>query len=425
MTEMPRSRPRGKKKSAARSNKTRNSVSVGNRNNMSHSDFYGGAASDGTPHRYSKIRSVNPGSSSYESWKRSQKHSKKNLRNRSTKRRSVGKHFLWGKFLSTILVALVIIFLASFIFSSGVRNAVVEGVYTFIYNHTHDDPQLAENNEQNDDEKGIIYTTIDMTKDDINRGNLILVNGDNAYDFEANEQDIDLVNIADEGHSSFSTVYDDLQVSSVMMNALNNMFDGFYNATGNSSVCIISAYRTYDYQSSLYDSKVDEVGQEKADTWAAKAGYSEHHTGLAVDIGIANGDGAETFNLDGDYAWIAQNCHKYGLVNRYDESKQDLTGIMDEPWHYRYVGIPHAYVMYNKNLCLEEYIESLKYYSYKGDHLAVTVDDGTTYEIYYVNSSFRSGVPVPKNYDYEISGNNVDGFVVTVDMTTRTGSEEE
>ena len=392
--------------------------------------FYGGAASDNrksTPHRYSKVHNAS-GSSSYENWKRQQKSGRKNLRYRRSNYRRGSKRFRWGRLFSMVFLAAIIVFLGSFAFSANFRDAIVAGVYTFAYNHTHDDPKLSGDitNAETESQE-IIYTSIEMKKSDIDKGDLILVNNDYDYDFEANAESIHLVNINEYKCNAYSAFNNDLQVGSVMINALNKLFTDFENATGNDSVCVISAYRNLEYQENLYKNKVSDVGQSKADEWAALPGFSEHHTGLAVDIGIAApGGGAETFRKDGDYAWVVENCYKYGLVNRYDETKRDITGIMDEPWHYRYVGIPHAQVMYSENLCLEEYIDSLKYYSYKGEHLKVSAANGKDYEIYYVNGKFRSGVPVPKNYEYTISGNNVDGFVVTVDMSTySSGSEEQ
>lgn len=424
MSEMPRSRPRGKKKKYSNVNPAyaKNS-DIYKRNQVTESGFYGGAASRNSYKQKADLSYDNvstkrkkSNSNSYKNWKKSRKYGKNNLRNHRVKSTRNSRRFRWGKFLSSLFVAMIIVFLVSFLVSGNVRTTVVSGVYAYIYNHTHDDPQLASESDAATETNEIIYTTIDLPKSDIYKGNLILVNGNYEYDFDANSDIIDLVSMNEEHHSSFS-IYQELEVGSIMMNALNSMFDDFYSATGNNSVRVISAYRSYEYQQSLYDNKVEEVGQEVADTWAALPGFSEHHTGLAVDIGIADGDGAETFTTEGAYGWVAENCYKYGLVNRYDESKQELTGIMDEPWHYRYVGIPHSYIMYNKNLCLEEYIESLKYYSYKGDHLSVTVDDGTVYEIYYINSKFRYSAPVPKNYEYDISGNNVDGYIVTVNMS--------
>ncbi len=446
MAEVPRGRPRGKKKTTSKNrskkelSRQQNHRDIRIRNQVSQQDFYGGAASrhshdrssdayssgihfSETPSQVSYSRSYQhrsrqqyvPGNS-YKSWKKSHRRRKKSRLRGQENRHHRNRSFRWGKFGKFFIVLLALIFVGSFALSSTFRTSIVSGIYAYVYTLSHDDPQLAENGGQEAEENGIIYTTREVESADLHRGDLILVNNQNAYDFEANADLIQLVSMNEEHHDSFS-IYGEQEVSTVMMDVLNQMFDDFYAATGNNQVRVISSYRSQEYQESLYEEKIAEVGQEMTESWAALPGYSEHHTGLAVDIGIASGDGATTFTTEGDYGWVAENCYKYGLVNRYDESKQEITGIMDEPWHYRYVGVPHAYVMYSKDLCLEEYIESLKYYSYKGEHLEVTDDDGTQYEIYYVNSRFYSGVPVPKNYEYTFSGNNVDGYIVTVNMS--------
>ena len=121
---------------------------------------------------------------------------------------------------------------------------------------------------------------------------------------------------------------------------------------------------------------------------------------------------------ENEQAWMEQNCAKYGFVVRYDGSKFEKTGILDESWHYRYVGVPHATYMMENNLCLEEYLELLKNsYAYPNEPLTVSAND-TEYLIYYVpvSSDSTTFVPVPPESvgTYEISGNNVDGFIVTV-----------
>lgn len=433
MAEVPRGRPRGKKKTTPKNKKEishqRDIRDIRVRNQISRQDFYGGAASrshqrptDTQPRvSYSRSYQHRPrqqrvSGNSYKLWKKSHRRRKKSRLRGQEGKRAGGRSFRWGKFSKFLIIVLVLVFVGSFALSSTFRTSVVSGVYAHIYTLSHDDPQLAEDIDSEVSGNGIVYTTQEVEVADLHRGDLILVNNQHAYDFEANADLIQLVSMNEEHHDSFS-IYEEQEVATVMMNALNQMFDDFYAATGNDQVRVISSYRSQEYQESLYENKIAEVGQEMTESWAALPGYSEHHTGLAVDIGIASGEGATTFTTEGDYGWVAKNCYKYGLVNRYDESKQDITGIMDEPWHYRYVGVPHAYVMYSKNLCLEEYIESLKYYNYKGEHLEVTGDDGTQYEIYYVNSRFYSGVPVPKNYEYTLSGNNVDGYIVTVNMS--------
>ena len=142
----------------------------------------------------------------------------------------------------------------------------------------------------------------------------------------------------------------------------------------------------------------------------AQPGGSEHHTGLVVDFSLFFEDGSSAeYQGTGEYAWINQNCQDYGWVVRYDTAKEALTGIGDEPWHFRYVGVPHATVMAEKNLCLEEYIDYLKEFSYNGRRLTVDCAGGT-YEIWYCPGTTAY---LPESGEYTVSGNNVDGVIIT------------
>ena len=127
----------------------------------------------------------------------------------------------------------------------------------------------------------------------------------------------------------------------------------------------------------------------------------------------------------GEYRWISQNCYQYGFVVRYESDKIDITKIGNEPWHIRYVGVPHAYVMKKQDLCfLEEYMDYLKDFPYDGKHLMVTDDKNQKYEIYYVAAPAGEkiiSVPVPETGNYEISGSNTDGFIVTVSLSFKKG----
>jgi zinc D-Ala-D-Ala carboxypeptidase len=107
--------------------------------------------------------------------------------------------------------------------------------------------------------------------------------------------------------------------------------------------------------------------------------------------------------------WIEKNAWKYGFILRYPEDKTEVTGILYEPWHIRYVGLPHSAIMKEKNLALEEYMDYLretKSYSAKVD--------GEEYTVFYYPVSRNRAIDVPENKEYEISGNNVDGVIVTV-----------
>lgn len=125
-----------------------------------------------------------------------------------------------------------------------------------------------------------------------------------------------------------------------------------------------SGYRTSKKQKQLMDEKISELiaqgyshkkAKKEAKKWVAAAGYSEHETGLAIDI---NGDGV---NSSGEevYDWLYVNAWRYGFILRYPKNKTHLTYIEYEPWHYRYVGVDAAAEMNEKGICLEEYLDTL------------------------------------------------------------------
>lgn len=120
---------------------------------------------------------------------------------------------------------------------------------------------------------------------------------------------------------------------------------------------IISGYRSQSSQASLYSTYFAKDGQELADTYSARPRYSEHQTGLAVDLG--NSD--NTCDLDICFSdtpggkWLSQNSYKFGFIIRYQKDKTNITGYQFEPWHLRYVGIPIAKELHSSNKTLEEY----------------------------------------------------------------------
>lgn len=119
----------------------------------------------------------------------------------------------------------------------------------------------------------------------------------------------------------------------------------------------VSAYRSYSYQNTLYQSYVRKSGRALAETYSARPGYSEHQTGLAVDINTASR--SAHFENTKQYRWLVENSWKYGFILRYPEGKQDITGFVFEPWHYRYVGQELAKAVYESGLTYDEYVASL------------------------------------------------------------------
>ena len=121
------------------------------------------------------------------------------------------------------------------------------------------------------------------------------------------------------------------------------------------TILAMSSYRSYDYQVNLYNNYVETDGKQAADTYSARAGYSEHQTGLAVDV--YNGVIPYTsFEETEEFTWMQQNAYKYGFILRFPENKTNITGYQYESWHYRYVGKEIAEEIYKNNLTLEEYL---------------------------------------------------------------------
>ena len=115
-----------------------------------------------------------------------------------------------------------------------------------------------------------------------------------------------------------------------------------------------STYRSYEYQDNLYTSYLKKDGEQKADTYAARPGHSEHQTGLTADLATTN-SGMTKFGATPEYTWMLQNAHRYGWILRYPEGKQSITGYEAEPWHWRYVGIDIATQCYNSKLTYDEF----------------------------------------------------------------------
>lgn len=183
---------------------------------------------------------------------------------------------------------------------------------------------------------------------------LILVNSDHAF----KDVPADLVSVFSGKSSSYFVKDKNVLVQRRIMEPLNQMMDAFYNETGLKTVNVISGYRSIESQEEIYQRNVANHGAAYAKKFVQSPGYSEHHTGLAIDLALFYQETGKSgdFTGKGEYGWFYENSWKYGFVRRYDEDKQSITGIGYEPWHFRYVGKDNARYMYEHNLCLEEYV---------------------------------------------------------------------
>lgn len=124
------------------------------------------------------------------------------------------------------------------------------------------------------------------------------------------------------------------------------------------NITAVSAYRSFDYQENLFKKYVKNKGKDYALKCSAKPGHSEHQTGLAVDVMGSNKD-YNKFAETKEFLWMKENAHKYGFILRYPKGRENITGFKYEPWHYRYVGVYIATIIYREDLTLEEFY--LKY----------------------------------------------------------------
>ena len=258
-----------------------------------------------------------------------------------------------------------------------------------------------------------VYENVSVSNEDVHAGDLILVNTDTTY---VEENPTEIVSIYDHKTDNYHVSGTETSLRQPALDALNQMLDAFYVATGHQDMIVISGYRTTQQQQELYDADLAETG-EQTSTRVALPGHSEHESGYALDFSLYTDGVQYDYDGTGEYAWINENCAHYGYVLRYAEDKQETTGIQAEPWHYRYVGQPNATYMMENNVCLEEYLTLLKNYT-ADEPLSITNWDGEIYQVYYVaadTSTDSTYVMVPPDAKYTISGNNSDGFIVTVD----------
>ncbi|WP_366291050.1 M15 family metallopeptidase [Paenibacillus sp. AN1007] len=236
---------------------------------------------------------------------------------------------------------------------------------------------------------------IEMKKH-IHKGNLVLVNSEHPIKPEGVRSDI--VYVAKE--RDLLSGYGVLDTKIMLSREVAERFQKMVEAAAQEEVryfLMSSGYRDFEKQDELY--------RQKGSDYALPAGYSEHNLGLSLDIGSSLAPMSEA----PEGAWLEKNAWKYGFILRYPKDKVNVTGIQYEPWHFRYVGMPHSAIMYENQMVLEEYLEMLK------EKRDVTVDlDGETFRIHYYRVSEDNKVYVPEHESYDISGDNMEGVIVTV-----------
>lgn len=239
--------------------------------------------------------------------------------------------------------------------------------------------------------------TIRVTDEQMTRGNLVLVNKDHPLDPEAVPKDIVTLFENQDLMYGYVVLDNTIRLSRSVAENFRNMIEAA-GEDGVNRFMISSGYRDEDEQERLY--------REKGSDYALPPGYSEHNLGLSMDIGSTQ----QSIDRSPEGKWLKEHAWAHGFILRYPQDKTEITGIQYEPWHFRYVGQPHSMIMKELNLTLEEYLDYLKdQSSYR------TTVEGKEYEIKYVPVRSKDmEIEIPAGSEYEISGNNIDGIIVTV-----------
>ena len=239
--------------------------------------------------------------------------------------------------------------------------------------------------------------TIEVANDTVHSGSLILLDAAHQQVGAPN-----LVTFASFSPQHLRLVSTEMTVDSSLALPITNWFKDFFAATGLGNVMVYNTTGTPGYP-------------------PYSVTIPERASGLTLDLAILN-EAAKShspYSPDGNYAWLTEHAADYGFIVRYPADKTDKTGQEAMPWHFRYVGAPHAKYMYDNGLCLEEYLEEIKKHTVGTEHLEATVN-GTTYEMYYVAAA-TTGTTTEIKYPLApdgstpmISGDNAGGFIVAV-----------
>lgn len=244
---------------------------------------------------------------------------------------------------------------------------------------------------------------ITLKRENIYGGSLLLVNA--QYSFK-NQENMALAPVDDR--------FPEIRIESHAANMLRLILTYI---SSEDAIVPVSGYRSSEEQTAIFEDSLKENGETFTRQFVALPGHSEHQTGLAIDLGLNQEEIdfiCPEFPFEGICDTFRKAAPDYGFIQRYGEDKKSITGISHEPWHFRYVGYPHSRIMTEENFALEEYVEWMK--GYREDcRYVFGCADGCDIEIFYVPADRDEvSVSLPEHVKYQVSGNNADGFIVTV-----------
>lgn len=241
-----------------------------------------------------------------------------------------------------------------------------------------------------------------LTSEKIHTGSLILVN--RRHGLQAASQDCP-VQVLEDTPGVFLD-----RIAGIRLSQLMQEIDGWRQ------IVPVSGWRSQEEQQHIWDNSLRENGTEFTRKFVALPGHSEHQTGLAIDLGRRQEHVdfiCPEFPCTGICQTFLETAPKYGFILRYPSGKESVTGIGHEPWHFRYVGTPHAEIMTEHRLCLEEYTDFLKQFASRSNPY-LFADGKQTFLISYIKAEEKQTLlELPENLACTVSGNNADGFILT------------
>jgi len=255
-------------------------------------------------------------------------------------------------------------------------------------------------------------TEIQLLHDDIYKGNLILVNS--AHALVQNEPPV-LLSLMEDNTMNAYTMGTSIAMEINAAKLLFHLMDAV-NCTDN--IVPVSGYRSPSEQAKIYNDSLIKNGADFTKKYVALPHHSEHQTGLAIDLALKQEQIdfiRPYFPYDGICQMFRNMAPMYGYIERYPKDKEAITGIAHEPWHFRYVGFPHSKIITEQNATLEEYIDELKTFPFDGKHFLYR-HRNQIIEIFYLCLADIDSIrlTVKDNIFYQLSGNNVDGVIITL-----------
>ena len=246
--------------------------------------------------------------------------------------------------------------------------------------------------------------TVTLESDLIHVGSLILVNAKHPYLSDLPRQELAPV------HAQTPEIMLNDRVVKILSCLMQKLH-------GWDHIKAVSGWRSMEEQIEIYENSLQENGREFTEKYVALPGHSEHQTGLAIDLAL-NQEHIDFIRPDFPYTGICQDFRQqalsYGFIERYPLGRETATGIAHEPWHFRYIGVPHAEIMVKRGFVLEEYIDFLRSCPYGvSPFLYKTGDSCVSISYQKANEVEDTRFEIDDRFPYSISGNNIDGFIIT------------